>query len=236
MRAASTTSFTQRTRASEVLPRLLVIGAYFVLWYAGYYFTNAWSSQPSRAIHMIRPCDLWPDIIQPWTAVVYVFGGFLLPLLPFYYNWAWPKLRFVLFCYTICSALAFTCYLAWPLSIVRPSFEGPGLGRWLMRQVLTVDNEANCFPSSHVYYAVLGAILVRHGNAGRAVRWTTYLLAAAVCATTVTTGQHYFFDIVGGLAAAALSYLVSRALWPNGMREKGPNTPLAAPLDKGVIP
>ena len=50
---------------------------------------------PTRAgpIHRVRPCDLWPEIIQPWTAVVYVFGGFLLPLLPFYYNWAWPKLR-----------------------------------------------------------------------------------------------------------------------------------------------
>jgi hypothetical protein len=33
--------------------------------------------------------------------------------------------------------------------------------------VLTVDNEANCFPNSHVYYSVLGAILVRHGGAGR---------------------------------------------------------------------
>jgi membrane-associated phospholipid phosphatase len=225
MRAASTTSSIARARRSDVFPRVMVVGAYFTLWYAGYYFTNAWGSDPIRSIHMIRPCDLWPEIIQPWTAVVYVFGGFLLPLLPCYYNWAWPKFRFVLFCYIICSALAFSCYLVWPLSIVRPSFEGPGLGRWLMRQVLTVDNEANCFPSSHVYYAVLGAILVRHGGAGQLARWATYVLAAAVCATTVTTGQHYFLDIAGGLGVAVLSYLITQALLP-----------LTGPLGKGVSP
>lgn len=225
MRIASTTAAVPWTRGSEILPRLLIISVYFTLWYAGYYFTNAWGSDPSRAIHWVRPCDLWPQLIQPWTAIVYVFGGFLLPLLPFYFNWTRPKLRFVLICYTLCSVLAFSCYLVWPLSIVRPSFEGPGLGRWLMRQVLTVDNEANCFPSSHVYYAVLGALLVRHGGAGRLMRWATYVLAVAVCATTVTTGQHYFFDVAGGVAVAVLSYLTTRIL----LRDLP-----AAPLNKGI--
>src|SRR5665213_1010921 len=236
MRAASTTSSIPWARGSEVLLRVMVIAAYSVLWYAGYFFTNAWGSEPSRAIHMVRPCDLWPEIIQPWTAIIYVFGGFFLPLLPCYYNWAWPKLRFVLVCYTICSVLAFSCYLVWPLSIDRPSFEGPGFGRWLMRQVLTVDNEANCFPSSHVYYAVLGAILVRHGGAGRLVRRATYVLAAAVCATTVTTGQHYFLDVAGGAAVAVLSYLITRALLPDQVGAKEGSLPLPVPLNKGVRP
>jgi membrane-associated phospholipid phosphatase len=215
MRAASTISIVARSRGSDFVLHLLLIGAYFTLWYAAYLCTNAWGSDPRRAIHLVRPCDLWPEIIQPWTALIYVAGGFLLPTLPFYFNWTWPKLRFVLVCYTLCSILAFSCYLVWPLSIVRPSFEGAGLGRWIMRQILTVDNEANCFPSSHVYYAVLGAILVRHGGAGPPVRWATYALAAAVTATTVTTGQHYFLDIAGGFAAAVLSYLVARTLWPD---------------------
>jgi membrane-associated phospholipid phosphatase len=234
MRAASTTSSIPWAHGTEIFPRVMLVGAYFVIWYTGYYFTNALGSEPSRAIHLVRPCDLWPAIIQPWTAIIYVFGGFVLPLLPCYYNWAWPKLRFVLFCYTICSVLAFSCYLVWPLSIVRPSFEGPGLGRWLMRQVLTVDNEANCFPSSHVYYAVLGAILVRHGGAGRPARWATYVLAVAVCATTVTTGQHYFLDIAGGLVVAVLSYLVTRSLLPEQVGGKAGGEPLSVPLDKGV--
>ena len=42
MRAASTTATYPRPRGSEVLLRLLLVGAYFTLWYAGYYFTNAW--------------------------------------------------------------------------------------------------------------------------------------------------------------------------------------------------
>jgi membrane-associated phospholipid phosphatase len=235
MRAAPTTFTKAWKRESEVLLRGLVVAAYFAIWYAGYYFTNTRGSDPSRAIHMVRPCDLWPDIIQPWTAVIYVFGGFLLPVLPFYFNWAWAKLRLVLVCYTLCSVLAFSCYLLWPLSIVRPSFDGPGLGRWIMRQVLTVDNEANCFPSSHVYYAVLGAILVRHGGAGRLVRGATYGLAVAVMATTVTTGQHYFVDIGGGLAAGVFSYLAVRYLLPDAVGLRNDAAP-SIPLDKGVHP
>ena len=123
--------------------------------------------------------------------------------------------------------MAFVCYCVWPLGIVRPSFEGPGLGRWLMRQVVAVDQEANCFPSSHAYYAVLGAILVWHGGAGRLVRGATCLLAAAVCASTVTTGQHYCVDVAGGAAVAAASYAAVRFL----LRER--RRPAARPADHG---
>jgi membrane-associated phospholipid phosphatase len=192
--------------------RALVVAAYFMIWSATYHITNAHGSDPVQTVHLTRPCDLVPGIIQPWTAVLYLAGGLVLPLLPFAYNWSWPKLRFVLACYAVSSTLAFLCYWAWPLGIVRPSFEGPGLGNWLMRQVVAVDGEANCFPSSHVLFAVLGALLVGHGGAGRPVRVAVWALAVAVCATTVTTGQHYFLDVAGGAAFALAGYGVARVL------------------------
>jgi membrane-associated phospholipid phosphatase len=201
-----------RLSVPQVAARLLVIAAYYLAWWVGYTLTNSYASDPGRTIRLARPYDVVPGVIQPWTAVVYVFGGLVLPLLPFYYNWDWPKLRFVLACYALSSALAFVCYCAWPVSIVRPPFDGLGLGDWLMRQVLSADQEANCFPSSHAYYAVLGAILVRHGGAGRAVSALVGSLAAAVCATTVTTGQHYVMDVAGGVAVAVASYAAVRFL------------------------
>jgi membrane-associated phospholipid phosphatase len=209
-----------RPNLPQVAARVFVIAAFYLAWWVGYTWTNSYASAPVRTIRLTRPYDVVPGIIQPWTAVIYVFGGLLLPLLPFAYNWAWAKLRFVLACYALSSALAFVCYCVWPVSIVRPPFEGPGLGDWLMRQVLSADQEANCFPSSHVSYAVLGAILVRHGGAGRAVSVLVGLLAAAVCVTTVTTGQHYVMDVAGGVAVAAASYAAVRFLLPA--------TPLAA--------
>jgi membrane-associated phospholipid phosphatase len=130
-------------------------------------------------------------------------------------NWSWPKMRFVVACYTLSSALALTCYCVLPINIVRPSFDGPGLGCWLMRQVISVDKEANCFPSSHVFYALLGAILVWQGGAGGWTKTVTWAIAGAVCATTVTTGQHYFLDVVGGAVTAVTSYVAVRCLLPN---------------------
>jgi membrane-associated phospholipid phosphatase len=200
-----------RPSAHQVALRLGAIAAYFLAWWVGYTLANAYTADPGRAVHLVRPYDVEPGIIRPWTAVVYLVGGVALPLLPFRYNWAWPKLRFVLACYALATAAAFLCYYAWPLAITRPPFEGAGLGDWLMRRVLSADGEGNCFPSSHAYYAVLAAILVRHGGAGRTVSGLTWLLTAAVCATTVTTGQHYFLDVAGGAAVAVASYLIVRS-------------------------
>jgi membrane-associated phospholipid phosphatase len=193
--------------------RVLAVLCFFAAWWAAYSWTNARGADPLRAVYLTRPCDLVPNIILPWTAVVYLAGGLALPLLPFFYYREWPRLRFVLAAYAIASALAFACYLLWPLCIVRPAYEGPGLGNWLMRQVVAVDDEANCFPSSHALFAVLPAILVSRGGAGRGMRIFVWALAVAVCLTTVTTGQHYFLDMVGGAAAAVAGYLIARQLF-----------------------
>jgi hypothetical protein len=194
--------------------RFFAVAGFFAAWWATYVWTNARGSEPGRAVYFARPCDLAPGIIQPWTAIIYLVGGLALPLLPFIYYRDWPRFRFVLACYAIASVLAFACYLLWPVAIVRPSYDGPGFGNWLMRHVLEVDDEANCSPSSHVFFAVLAAMLVDRGGAGRSVRVLVWGLAAAVCVTTVTTGQHYVLDAAGGVATALAGYIAARRLFP----------------------
>lgn len=188
------------------LVKLTAIFLFFFLWFQTYKFFNDWGSRPGRAIRLARPCDVWPGLIQPWTAVIYLFGGGLIPFLPFVYNWGWEKLRVVLRAYVISSLISFTAYGLVPMSITRPPYEGSGLGERLMRWVLTVDNEANCCPSSHTTFAILAAILVAHGGAPRGVRAATWVLAVAICLTTITTGQHYFIDVPGGVVTAVVSY------------------------------
>jgi membrane-associated phospholipid phosphatase len=202
------------TTPRNIAARFFVVAGFFAAWWAIYTWTNARGSEPGRAIYFTRPCDLSPGIIQPWTAVVYLVGGLALPLLPFFYYRDWPRPFFVLACYAIASVLAFTCYLLWPVAIVRPAYDGTGFGDWLMRHVLEVDDEANCFPSSHVLFAVLPALLVDRGGAGRAVRVVVWSLAAAVCVSTVTTGQHYVFDTAGGAATALIGYAAARHFFP----------------------
>ena len=136
----------------------------------------------------------------------------------YYDNWAWPKRTFVLAAYAITSARAFDCYVLWPVRIGRPPFDGPSVGLWLMRGVVAVDGAANCTPSSHVFYAVLAGLLVGRSAASRATRAGVWALAVAVCATTVTTGQHYFMDIPTGVAAALLGYFAAGAILPASAR------------------
>jgi membrane-associated phospholipid phosphatase len=191
------------------IAQVAVIGLFFAIWAVLYDATNQHGSEPSRAVHLTRPVDRFPGIIQPWTAFVYLPGGVLLPLLPFAFDRSWRWVRFVLTGYGVAALLAAACYLAWPLAMQRPPFAGDDPGERLMRLVFVFDREANCFPSSHVYFAVLGALNVARVARQRWVIRATIVLAVAVCLTTVTTGQHYLVDIPGGIAAALLGDAVA---------------------------
>ena len=98
--------------------------------------------------------------------------------------------------------------------MVRPEFAGVTMGERLMRWVFSVDKPANCFPSLHVIFAVLGALLIDRAGVGRGVRWFWWAFAVAVSVTTVTSGQHYFIDVPGGVAVALAGYFVGRRLVP----------------------
>ncbi len=64
------------------------------------------------------------------------------------------------------------------------------------------------FPSFHVVLTVLAAAALwpfRH------LRWPVMCWATLIVASTVTTGIHYFIDVLGGLAVAAVAYAAASA-------------------------
>ena len=65
-----------------------------------------------------------------------------------------------------------------------------------------------CFPSFHVIWAVLS---VRSLWGFRWSRIPVSMLAAMISISTMTTGWHYFIDVLGGLAVAAISILAAKA-------------------------
>jgi hypothetical protein len=85
--------------------KVATVAAYFTLWWATYTATNGYGATSDRAFSFTPPTQVNPGLLQPWTAVVYVVGGSVLPLLAFCYNWTWPKLSRVLIAYAVTSAL-----------------------------------------------------------------------------------------------------------------------------------
>jgi membrane-associated phospholipid phosphatase len=204
-----------RSTWAQVLLKIIVVAGYFGLWFWVYDAVNAFSTDPVRTIHLTNPASIFPWIIQPWTAVIYILGGVVFPLAPFWYYPSWRGLVFVMACITASSLAAFVIYMAWPLSMVRPKFAGDTFGERLMLWVFSVDKPANCFPSLHVIFAVLGAYLIDRAGVGRLARWFWWTFAVSVSVTTVTSGQHYFIDVLGGVAVALAGYFVGRQVAPS---------------------
>lgn len=68
-----------------------------------------------------------------------------------------------------------------------------------------------CFPSFHVMWAILCAQALA---CFRWLRWPAWLVAALIVLSTVTTGWHYFTDILGGFLLAAMALAAARLLVP----------------------
>jgi hypothetical protein len=64
-----------------------------------------------------------------------------------------------------------------------------------------------CFPSFHVIWAILCAAALW---GFRPIRIPVALFSAMIIASTLTTGWHYFIDVVGGIAVAVLSMAIAR--------------------------
>ncbi len=76
-----------------------------------------------------------------------------------------------------------------------------------------------CFPSFHVIWAVLST---RALWGFRSLRIPVSILAALISISTMTTGWHYFVDVLGGLAVAVVSILAAQA-YLLGIRWKATN-------------
>jgi membrane-associated phospholipid phosphatase len=65
------------------------------------------------------------------------------------------------------------------------------------------------FPSWHTMFAVLSAVALTRV---RVVRWLAAVWAAAIILSCVTTGWHYFVDLLGGLMFSLLTIIAARMI------------------------
>lgn len=120
-------------------------------------------------------------------------------------------------CYHIVSAdliakiICFVFFLVLPTTIVRPEVTGNGIFDDLARLLYKIDKPVNLFPSIHClesWICFRGAFKVK--NVSKVYIAVQCVFTLFVCASTVFLKQHFFVDIIGGIAAVEIGWFISK--------------------------
>lgn len=131
----------------------------------------------------------------PWTIAIYL-SQFVLLFLALRRERGWR----IYISIAIATLVSCAVFLFYPTTIARPPVNNTAFDAlWLF------DVPENCFPSLHVSLALIAAYYWQ--------RWFAVVWAIAIAVSTMTTKQHYFVDMAGGVAVALIATLAPGP-WP----------------------
>ena len=184
------------------------------VWLAGYFPLNALQSRAEHYYDIpLTPLDALP--LLPWTILIYgtsvynnALGLFLLPSK----RAAWRYLGALLCAYTINFAFFFllpTTIISLREEVAAVVPEMSSMWRWQFELTHNADGPYNCFPSLHITNCVVVALVHWRGP------WRYWMLGwvALIAVSTLTTRQHFFYDIPAGIAVAVCGVLIARWIW-----------------------
>jgi membrane-associated phospholipid phosphatase len=161
-------------------------------------------------LHWRPPATIFPAAIDGWLPfmdwTIWIYHSQFVLLLCCIAAIKEPEnLSATLYAMALASLLSFAIFLLYPTTIPRTAQTGDGLTAKAFQILYAIDSAANCFPSLHVSLAWLAATAVRREN--NLLGAPVMLWAFLISLSTLTTKQHYFVDVLGGLGVAALSRL-----------------------------
>jgi len=97
-------------------------------------------------------------------------------------------------------------FFFYPTAYPRPSLplDTSVLSRLGYQLIIFFDKSGNCFPSLHVALSLFSSLAL--GKKSLSLKITFFIITALAVASTLTLKQHYFVDILGGLATAIIFY------------------------------
>jgi membrane-associated phospholipid phosphatase len=181
--------------------KLPLLGIFILAFGVFYLYPNAFPLFEPRYLPLLRIDRMTPFL--PWTFLIYV-SDYLLIFLPFLlikekepFN---AYVRMVFGAVVGCGLF----FLFWPTAYPRPPY--PKVDNLLiagaMNFIAAADNSTNCFPSMHVALTGVSAWAMR--IFGKKIHLVFWLWTLAIFVSTMTTKQHYFLDIVGGVVVMVL--------------------------------
>jgi len=150
------------------------------------------------------PIDVFP-IIPVWV-LPYLL---CIPLWLFGIFWATFRMQDDLFrsfmaALLLVSTFSIATFIFFPTYIRASSFAGGDIFTQLLRSIHQNWGRYDAFPSGHVYITTLLALFYSTWYPHLKRWWIS--CAVIVALSTLFTGQHYFVDVLGGLAVAFLGY------------------------------
>ena len=101
-------------------------------------------------------------------------------------------------------------FVFFPTTNTRPELVGDGIFIQGMRFLYQVDAPVNLFPSIHCMASWFCCIGLRGDERiPKWYKWMSKIIAVLVFVSTLTTKQHVFVDIIGGVAVAEITWFVS---------------------------
>jgi|694.fasta_scaffold76353_4 membrane-associated phospholipid phosphatase len=175
-----------------------------------YVIPNFFSSNPAQELPL-----LWIDKVIPlipWTFLIYTsdYFVFLIAILVISDQRQYNSFARMMFGVLLICGMFFYGY---PTVYPRPTYEAQSnrLIGSVMSFISVADSPRNCFPSMHVGLTSVATWAMRHK--GPKVLAGFALWSVAIFSSTLTTKQHYFYDILGGLGVMTVIAYLEKALF-----------------------
>ena len=193
--------------AEYVLPFLAVLAFNLI----GYFLVNLIASRMEMRMFDFAIDRNTPLI--PWMVYIYVgaFPYWFVSIGALFRSTDRETAYRLITAYFFSLLIGYVCFLLFPLTIRRPEAEAGGLTGFLLETVYNADQPTCLLPSLHCSFSYISfrAVCLRKGTPA-VWKILSCVFMILIFASTVLIKQHYFIDVVFGVAEGVLILLVCR--------------------------
>ncbi|OGP06374.1 MAG: hypothetical protein A2Z91_04445 [Deltaproteobacteria bacterium GWA2_38_16] len=183
--------------------RIKIILTFSFLFAFGYGFTNRFPVFTPKTLPIC-----WVDTFlgfHPWTIWIYI-SDYLLIFLPAILISDISAMKRLIKGFLVDFAVHFPIFFFFPTTMIRPTLPKDGFINWVFHLEWLLDTPVNCFPSQHV--SLCFVVAMGFWNYQRKTSILFFIWSILISISTMTTKQHYFSDVIGGMLVALIVYLL----------------------------
>lgn len=167
---------------------------------------------PRDSIHDLKlVIDNWIPLV-PFFVIPYISWYVLLALTIFRFAKTDTRMFGSAALAVIITLLSsYVCYIFYQTEINRPDIQSNDFFSVILKFIYEHDNPYAAFPSTHTSLSTLCALLWSRTNSS--YKQIIIIWCITIIASTVLVKQHYFLDILGGLAVAAFGYICANRIY-----------------------